>query len=113
MSLLPDQINRAWKLWAQGWSYSKIGESLGCDRKTVKMALHPFRRSRPDYKKPYPNDHKVIKRATVPPNDVLEQRDRAYEARMSAHLTIGQALLGDPLPGQSALDKRKSNVHSR
>lgn len=40
------------------------------------------------------------------PGNVLIDRDR----RINATLTINQAILGDPVPGRSALDKRMGRV---
>lgn len=114
--MTPFEINQAWKLRAQGFSYRKIAEAIGtCSAKTIRLTLHPHGRrpARATPPKRNPDVHRVIKRINKPPpQEVLDAAERAYQIRMSAHLTLGQALLGDPLPGQSALDKRKSDVHS-
>lgn len=39
--------------------------------------------------------------APTPPEEVLAERDRVF----SAPCTIGQMLLGEPMPGRSALDR--------
>lgn len=113
--MTPDQINRAWKLRAANKSYQAIGEALGVSAKQVRLTLHPVRRParKPSHtiKAPFPNAHKVVKRFTTIPQAVQDEADRMYQARMTAHLTTGQQLLGDPMPGRSALDKRKTDVH--
>lgn len=106
-----EQINRAWKLRAAGKNYQEVAESLGVSAKTVRTTLHPVRRTprKPSHtiKAPFPNAHKVIKRFMTVPQSVQDEADRMYQARMNAHLTTGQQLLGDPMPGRSALDQRR------
>ena len=58
-------------------------------------------------KAPFPKVHKVVKRFNVVPQEVQDEADRMYQARMNQHLTTGQQLLGDPMPGRSALDQKK------
>lgn len=55
------------------------------------------------------NPHAMFKAEMAPkivPSQVLAERDRAY----GDWLTVNQAILGDPPPGRSALDKRRPHV---
>ena len=45
-------------------------------------------------------------RALGPPAEVLAERDRRY-ALAARHPDPNRAVLGDPLPGRSALDRRR------
>jgi hypothetical protein len=73
----------------------------------VRRALYPEYYGHKKYAKLAPGFNKVLKQQTKVPESVLEQREAMYRLKMSDALTIGQTLLGDPLPGQSALDKKR------
>jgi hypothetical protein len=48
----------------------------------------------------------AISQKITPSSSALEERDRQYELRAQQSLTA--AFFGDPLPGRSALDRRRA-----
>jgi hypothetical protein len=103
-------VEKARALKAQGWGYTRIGELLGTTGQTVKTRLEP------DYeelRKQRTNEIRRSHRGYSIKDVVLSER-RVPEEILAARLaeipqdtrTQGQRLLGDPLPGRSALDRR-------
>ena len=48
----------------------------------------------------------AVSQKNTPSSSALEDRDRRYELRAQQNLTA--AFFGDPLPGRSALDRRRA-----
>ena len=116
MSLTPFQIIEAAKMRARHMSWALIGKHFHVRPRTVVYALHPERmqavyqsrkRLRRLKKKVdiIGNDPGNSVRDSISiPRDVLFDRDRRMEL---APCSLTAALLGDPLPGRSALDRRR------
>ena len=82
---------------AAGVSYRHIAQALHVSEDRVKMKFaNESARLRMESGEP--------KRNAGPPNAVLIERDRAT----SVEVSLTAAVMGDPLPGRSALDKRRS-----
>ena len=105
--LTPADILKAWKMRAAGATFRDISAALGWSSRAIRLALFPDKHTRPDYRKPLPGQHKVIKRNSTVPESVLAERERMYKIRYTEPLTLSQQYLGDPLPGQSALDRKQ------
>lgn len=101
---------------AGGMSWVNIGKALGCDGDTIRRAIDPefakkraeqiresARRLRRERYSRSGHAHHVVM-AVKAPAHLLADRDR----RLNAPRPIGAVLLGDPPPGQSALDKRRT-----
>lgn len=96
---------------AQHWTYKQIkqndNEALGnrsinaIKRKATNNGKGKYRPPRPDHKSTHSNTH--VTHIDVP-QDVLQDRER----RKYHEPTPNQLILGDPLPGCSALDRRRS-----
>jgi hypothetical protein len=109
----PAETEIAERMKAAGHSFSEIGERLGRSRKAVQLKFLYLRRT--------PEERRVCRGKTVyrpsrtgmfiqvsnrPTPEQIAERD----ARFSKDRTISQLIMGDPLPGQSALDKRKQEA---
>jgi hypothetical protein len=103
-------IERAQKLKADGWSYNRIGEIFGTTGQTIRVRIDP------EYGAMRLQRSAEIKKANrgFAIKDVLPSERRAPVEDVAARLaeipqdtrTQGQRLMGDPLPGRSALDRR-------
>lgn len=101
----PEQRDEMLRLRGDGMSWNKIGRHFGCDDDVVHRVCDPaWRRRR--------NDRAVERRAYC---CILRHPVRHAECApicdprrddVPRPVTIGQMLLGDPLPGRSALDRR-------
>lgn len=115
----PRQLRRAANMRAKGMPWYIIGQKLGRSAETVRCALDPayremrneriraWRRGHPlpkqEPKGGYTVSHWVdVDSREKAPAEVLAERD----ARLNVPLTINMAILGDPPPGRSALDRR-------
>lgn len=127
--LTVDELELAKKLRREGETWAAIGRTLGKRDNTVRAAVSVEfrehramlaaawsrrRRTRPDSmgdigvgpECPRPHNGEPPERLHIPP-EVLEDRDRRRELDP---ISITAALLGDPLPGRSALDQRKPHL---
>jgi hypothetical protein len=111
--LTAEQIAEAKRLYADGWSYPRLGERFGCDYKTVKLALDAdyakerrmqvnsaARLRRSPYKRPAGRENASgasVKEDAAARLAEIPKDDRSLTAR----------LMGDPLPTRSALDKAR------
>lgn len=114
MTLTPFQLREACKMRARGESWAAIGRFFHVRPRTVIYALYPERiqavyenrKRRRRLKKAdrsSPDPGNSVRDKILIPREVLFDRDRRM-AMAPRNLTA--ALLGDPLPGRSALDRR-------
>lgn len=136
MLLTPTQIELGTALRASGMAWDMVAVKLRTSEFKVRCVLDPGYRERrrsdsakaqkrmqqrrealagkkgePRYYKPLleHNPHAMFRAEMAPkivPSQVLAERERAY----GDWLTVNQAILGDPPPGRSALDKRRPHV---
>lgn len=117
--LTPAEIRTARELRIHGKNWREIGDAVKRSSETVRRAIDPdfreFRqrqvnaaRDRRTGKEPRParyiqslGNHVVTSMREIAPPEVLAERDRRSELPR----TIGMLLLGDPLPGRSALER--------
>lgn len=113
MKLTAEQIAQARQWQAGGRNYAWMTEQLGCTADTIRRVLDPewaekrnagIRANRAVRR----GDKSASGRELRPiiPVTVLFDRER----RLSAKVTPNMTILGDPLPGRSALD-RMGGVH--
>ena len=104
MTIAAREIARARMLRAAGTSWADIGARLGYHGNTVRRRLDPefvvVRHVR--YAKP------VDSIRTDEPRITPEEAARALATVPADTRTIQARFLGDPLPGRSALDKRRA-----
>jgi hypothetical protein len=127
-SLTPNLIEQALAMRAEGVGWHRITKQLRVSEYVLRCAVEPeyrkYKRSlnlrqRMEIaaravvvKRPRPVNHAVHHEvrnnnaARHPPADVLAARDLALELRLRPRSVTAQ-LLGDPLPGRSALDQRQ------
>lgn len=126
-SLTPNLIEQAVALRAEGVGWYRITKQLRVSEYVLRCALEPeyrkyklglnhrqraqiaarlavVKRPRPVGK--HAVHHEVRYAQHGPPADVLAARDLALELRLQPRSVTAQ-LLGDPLPGRSALDQRQ------
>lgn len=108
MKLTPEQITQAKRWHAAGRNYAWMTEQLGCTADTIRRALDPewtekrnagVRANRAARRGDKPESGRELR--PIIPADVLFDRER----RRSANPTPNMSILGDPLPGRSALDR--------
>ncbi|MBB3144902.1 hypothetical protein FHS21_001303 [Phyllobacterium trifolii] len=104
-------VELARKLKAQGLNYKEIGDQLGTNGITMRMRLDPQYADRRREQvnetrriKRYGHDNRVRKSPRVAPDDL-----DSLPALPSDTRSVTGRLCGDPLPGRSALDQRKTN----
>ena len=126
--LTPNLIEQAIAMRAEGVGWYRITKQLRVSEYVLRCALEPEYR---DYKlalnkrarglsaqraavvkRPRPVNHSAHQQqanyaARNPPAEVLAARDLALELRLQPRSVTAQ-LLGDPLPGRSALDQRRT-----
>ena len=94
--LTPDEIHTAQLLRREGKTFGQIGRRLGRSREAIRDACKGLA-------------HTVVH--NVPsvgvPDHVLAEREQCL-ARQPRDLTA--AIVGDPLPGRSALDRKMASV---
>lgn len=78
-------------------NWNEIGRRLNRPHSTCYQRYYDFHRA--------PPKHKVSKEAPSEPVDMERRREWLHRQSLS-HASLTAALLGDPLPGYSALDKR-------
>lgn len=118
-SLTPAEERRASDLKTLGMGWSDIGKAMCRSPDTIRRKLDPgfrekrnkqidearLRRKDPrmrTYVSSIGNHWVDVAKREIVPDAVVADRDR----RLNAPMTLGMALLGDPLPGRSALDRR-------
>jgi hypothetical protein len=108
----PEQIEQARSLLAQDYSWNDIEKMVGRRAETLRRHLDPeYRKKRnaASRRKQEGRSSGRIEKDAVrynrAPDHLIADRDR----RAAHDRTIGQMMLGDPLPGQSALDQLKKN----
>jgi hypothetical protein len=94
--LTPDEIHTAQLLRREGKTLGAIARHLGRDRGTVRDACKGLARM-------IIHDAQVV----VAPDHVLAERDQTL-ARAPRDLIA--AIMGDPLPGRSALDRKMASI---
>lgn len=94
-----DDWVRAKRMRRGGMSYRHIAEALHISEDRVKMKFAN------DAAKLRMERGEPVRKNGVVPNSVLLERDRA-KARP---ITLTAEIFGDPLPGRSALDKKRSS----
>lgn len=114
--LTPEQIDEAKRLYADGWSFARIGDRIGCDYKKIKMAVDQdfadFRRNQVNSarrQRRYKPEKRVTKTGRENASGASVKEDaaaRLAEVPKDDRSVTGQ-LFGDPLRGRSALDKRQ------
>lgn len=100
------------KLRDSGLSWSDIGRELGITGTTAKMAVDPDyaarRRSNINARRIDQTSRVTDKNRVTPPSRLTAAEARKVIARIPPDTrTPMQKMLGDPLPGRSALDMRK------
>jgi hypothetical protein len=102
IALTPEQMARAKALLAEGKTWGVIAKLVGSTYFTVRCELDPSYRSR--------RAAQIREaRARKPPSTkavTLEEAQRAIAAIPDDTRALTARLLGDPLPGRSALDRR-------
>jgi hypothetical protein len=124
--LTPALIEKAITMRARGVGWKKVSRELRVSEYVLRCAIEPeYRRYKLGLnvkqraqiaarmvvvKRPRPVSHTAQPEARYgpakPPADVLAARDLALELRLRPRSVTAQ-LLGDPLPGRSALDQRR------
>jgi hypothetical protein len=100
-----EQIESAKVHRSKGMGWAKLGRMFSCHEDTVRRALDPsWKRRRKDLVDPeryqlWQATHSI----SGPPKEVLERREHRLMLR---HNTLTGLLMNDPLPGESALEKR-------
>ena len=94
--LTSDEIRTARLLRREGETFGQIARRLGCSRETIRKACKGLARI---------VIHGV--QAVVVPDHVLAEREQRL-ARQPRDLIA--AIVGDPLPGSSALDRKMASV---
>jgi hypothetical protein len=126
-ALTPNLLETAKVLRAEGVGWHRITKQLRVSEYVLRCALEPeYRQYKLGLnhkqraqiaarlavvKRPRPVSHSAHQQqanyaARNPPADVLAARDLALELRLQPRSVTAQ-LLGDPLPGRSALDQRQ------
>lgn len=99
----PEEYELAKKLRWSGLTWSQIGERLGRSEKSIRRHIGASKKEpRPRKEYFFRATYRATKAREYAPLAVLEEREFA----MSRELTIGQELLGEPLPGRSALERK-------
>lgn len=117
-----EDIAEAKTLRVSGATWKALGKHFSCDPETIKIRIDEGYKARRRQKN---RDAAAIRRAglrsphrkaivfscpgpRIIPISIIAERDRAmsYEIR-----DITAALMGDPLPGRSALDKKMGNAN--
>lgn len=118
-SLTEEEIDRARSERASGKSYHEIAALFGVSYNAVRRKLDDDFRIQANESAKRCQENRRYEGSTgvsadvdrtrrqVPP-DVLLERERATRADVS----LTAAILGDPLPGRSALDKKRSEAGS-
>lgn len=102
----PELVERCVQLRRGGLSYERIGKQIGVSGTTVQEWLNPdFTNRRREREK---KRRKVESRGQVFNSHEAENDWRRQLASIPSVRTLNQAILGDPLPGRSALDRRQS-----
>lgn len=115
LELTEEQTALVKDLRAQGMAYHRIAERLNVSLQIVHRILDPgyMARQRANWARERQREREAnagilrpdLNKAAEPPDYVLAERD----CRMSLEpASLTAAILGDPLPGQSALDQRKA-----
>jgi hypothetical protein len=94
--LTSDEIHTARLLWREGKTFGAIARHLGRDRETIRDACKGLARM---------VIHDV--QTVAVPDHVLAERDRTLA---QAPRDLIAAVVGDPLPGRSALDRTMASV---
>ena len=106
-----EQIIEAWKMRSRNISFDRVGKVFGIGAKTVRNALYPDlakkdnsrRRLRRAQFQNSKTAHSVGGHPVHIPAEVLADRDIR---RLSESRSLTAVLMGDPMPGRSALDKK-------
>lgn len=109
MKLTPEQVRLAEILHRNGANAASIAAHFGCNDQTVLRIVDPDWRNRRnaqirDARARRVNPKRGVPKYGAPPRpsaEMLAERDR----HLDAHLTANMVVLGDPLPGRSALDR--------
>jgi hypothetical protein len=114
----PNVIERAKEMRANNVSWNQIAKTLDVSAFLVRAATEPdfrnYRRERQrrhlQRERPHINHavHHEVRGTRFPPAEVLREAERARELRLQPR-SLTAELLGDPLPGRSALDQRRKN----
>lgn len=113
--LSDEQIKQAKKLRAAGWTWTRLGQKFGCAWETVRRRIDP---EYAEFRKQQINRARGVHRiGDVAP--LLRERATRADVRHSAESLMDDVpadtrdltarMLGDPLPGRSALDQKKGN----
>jgi hypothetical protein len=103
-------LYRARRLRAMGTSWDDLGRRFGCDPETIRRQIDPeYRKVRSDRYRPEGSPYHVLNRDG--------RVSGAEAARALARVPIDSRTrvarwLGDPLPGRSALDRKKADKSS-
>ena len=111
-AMTEEQIKEAKYLRSKGTGWHKLSRIMGISEWYLTETLEPERiklmKARNlEFQRKWRLEHKqTAGRAApskiVPPPEVIDERNRAYFAEVPVSVT----LMGDPLPGRSALDKK-------
>jgi hypothetical protein len=115
MKLTPEQHFKAKKWAAENRTVEWIASQFGCARDTVRRVVDPEWRARRNLGiklakqsrnegAAYHGDGLLVIPRQRPSASVIIERDRNY---YGAAWTPNQQILGDPLPGRSALDRMR------
>lgn len=103
-SFTEDDLYRATRLRAMGRSWADLAERFGCDTETIRRQIDPeYRRVRSSRYRPEHSPFHIQTRHGVSPEEAAR---RIAEVPADTR-PMSARLLGDPLPGRSALDKQK------
>lgn len=110
MRLTEAHIEAARDMKMRGLPDQTIADRIGCAKKTVQFALHPDRREAHRKKC---KDRRIAKRSVrgddEPKLEIPESTRRQWLERAKAYASrtdLTAWLMGDPIPGWSALERR-------
>ena len=106
-NIAAEVIARARELRAAGTSWAKIGERLGYHENTIRKRLAPEFAARKRFRHTRPA--RLIL-AAGEPRITPEEAARAIATIPLDTRSIQARFLGDPLPGRSALDRRRAAI---
>jgi hypothetical protein len=124
--ITPNIVEQANGLRAYNASWRSIALALDVSEWAIRCAIDPAYRSHRQMlkgqrpappRKPRPRVNNAVKHEVRgnphgPPRDVLAERDLMRELLLQPRSLTAQ-LLGDPLPGRSALDQKTQNTEGR
>lgn len=105
--MTPAQITRVHEMRASGMSWRAIGQQFGLHHEAVRRAVDPEYREHRNALGRKRNAISKAKHASVMRDDAKTDGERLLREVPADTRTPMQRALGDPLPGRSALDRKR------